>query len=285
MICSAAAAARITVCSEHMEMLPAAAEACLYDTLTGIPGDLYASTAGVLKISEKNIEKIFANVSYNLYICIAIKTRTKLIETITKMATKNTEKLIASIRKKAEARDNNVQSIHDEKARALKEEVQKLVSMLEEDSRLQNLVEVAQALVDNRFDIPPRYVSGSWNFDTGLIISGRSGANGKFEYGKVSGVGILGPTYTVDRLAAELVGKDKVKIYFIIDMFSSVVDKGRADLSTDEGIQSMEMMINASHLLDNATAGPIDYVYEKVTKMMLQFNNLYFGLMEYADGI
>ena len=38
MICSAAAAARIIVCSEHMEMLPAAAEACFYDTLTGIPG-------------------------------------------------------------------------------------------------------------------------------------------------------------------------------------------------------------------------------------------------------
>lgn len=201
------------------------------------------------------------------------------------MATKNTEKLIASIRKKAEARDSAAQNFHDEKARALKEEVQKLVSMLEEDSRLQNLIEVAQALVDNRFDIPLKYVSGSWNFDTSLIISRRSGANGKFEYDKVSGVGIFGSTYTADRLAAELVGKDKVKIYFIIDMFSSVMDKGRTDLSTDEGIQSMEMMINASHLLDNATVGPIDYVYEKVTKMMLQFNNLYIGLMEYADGI
>ena len=201
------------------------------------------------------------------------------------MVTKDTEKLIAKIRKKAEARDNDAQNIHDEKARALKEEVQRLVSMLEEDSKLQNLVEVAQALVDSGFDILPKYVSGTWNFDTSLVISSRSEANGKFEYDKVSGVGILGPTYTVDRLAAELAGKDKVKIYFIIDMFSSVVDKGRADLSTDEGIQSMEMMINASHLLDNATVGPIDYVYEKVTKMMLQFNNLYFGLMEYADGI
>lgn len=198
---------------------------------------------------------------------------------------KNTEKLIASIRKKAEARDNDVQAIHDEKVRALKEAVQKLVSMLEEDSKLQNLVEVAQALVDNRFDIPPKYVSGSWNFDTSLVISGRSGANGKFEYDEVSGVGILGPTCTVNRLAAELVGKDKVKIYFIIDNFSSVVNNGRADLSTDEGIQAMEMMINASHLLDNATVSPIDFVYEKVTKMMLQFNNLYIGLMEYADGI
>lgn len=198
---------------------------------------------------------------------------------------KNTEKLIASIRKKAEARDNDVQAIHDEKVRALKEAVQKLVSMLEEDSKLQNLVEVAQALVDNRFDIPPKYVSGSWNFDTSLIISTRFLTKGKFEYDKVSGVGILGPTCTVNRLAAELAGKDKVKIYFIIDNFSSVVNNGRADLSTDEGIQSMEMIIKASHLLDNATVDPIDFVYEKVTKMMLQFNNLYLGVMEYADGI
>ena len=221
---------------------------------------------------------------------------------------KNTEKLIASIRKKAEARDNDVQAIHDEKVRALKEAVQKLVSMLEEDSKLQNLVEVAQALVDNRFDIPPKYVSGSWNFDTSLIISTRFLTKGKFEYDKVvsgvgilgptctvnyplsrfkfvRGVGILGPTCTVNRLAAELAGKDKVKIYFIIDNFSSVVNNGRADLSTDEGIQSMEMIIKASHLLDNATVDPIDFVYEKVTKMMLQFNNLYLGVMEYADGI
>ena len=198
---------------------------------------------------------------------------------------KNTEKLIASIRKKAEARDNDVQAIHDEKVRALKEAVQKLVSMLEEDSKLQNLVEVAQALVDNRFDIPPKYVSGSWNFDTSLIISTRFLTKGKFEYDKVSGVGILGPTCTVNRLAAELAGKDKVKIYFIIDNFSSVVNNGRADLSTDEGIQSMEMIIKASHLLDNATVDPIDFVYEKVTKMMLQFNNLYLGVMEYADGM
>lgn len=199
---------------------------------------------------------------------------------------KNTEKLIASIRKKAEARDNDVQAIHDEKVRALKEAVQKLVSMLEEDSKLQNLVEVAQALVDNRFDIPPKYVSGSWNFDTSLIISTRFLTKGKFEYDKVvSGVGILGPTCTVNRLAAELAGKDKVKIYFIIDNFSSVVNNGRADLSTDEGIQSMEMIIKASHLLDNATVDPIDFVYEKVTKMMEQFNDLYRGLIEYADGI
>ena len=199
---------------------------------------------------------------------------------------KNTEKLIASIRKKAEARDNDVQAIHDEKVRALKEAVQKLVSMLEEDSKLQNLVEVAQALVDNRFDIPPKYVSGSWNFDTSLIISTRFLTKGKFEYDKVvSGVGILGPTCTVNRLAAELAGKDKVKIYFIIDNFSSVVNNGRADLSTDEGIQSMEMIIKASHLLDNATVDPIDFVYEKVTKMMEQFNDLYHGLIEYADGI
>ena len=203
------------------------------------------------------------------------------------MVTKDTEKLIAKIRKKAEARDNDAQNIYDEKARALKEEVQRLVSMLEEDSKLQNLVEVAQALVDNRFDIPPRYVSGSWNFDTSLVISGRSGANGKFEYDKVSGVGILGPTYTVNRLAAELAGKDKVKIYFIVDMFSfsSAVNNGRADLTADKGIQFMENMINASHLLDNAAVGPIDFVYENVTKMMEQFNDLYNGLMEYADGI
>lgn len=203
------------------------------------------------------------------------------------MVTENTEKLIASIKKKAEARDNDVQSIYDEKVRALKEEVQRLVSMLEEDSKLQNLIEVAQALVDNRFDIPPRYVSGSWNFDTSLVISGRSGANGKFEYDKVSGVGILGPTYTVNRLAAELAGKDKVKIYFIVDMFSfsSAVNNGRADLTADKGIQFMENMINASHLLDNAAVGPIDFVYENVTKMMEQFNDLYNGLMEYADSI
>lgn len=203
------------------------------------------------------------------------------------MVTKDTEKLIAKIRKKAESRDSDAQNIHDEKARALKEEVQKLVSMLEEDSRLQNLVEVAQALVDSGFDIPPKYVSGTWNFDTSLVISIRSKANGNFEYDKVSGVGILGPTCTVNRLAAELAGKDKVKIYFIVDMFSFsyAVNNGRADLTTDKGIQFMEKMINASHLLDNATVGPIDFVYEKVTKMMLQFNNLYFGLMEYADGI
>lgn len=203
------------------------------------------------------------------------------------MAVKNTEKLIDSIRKKAEARDNVVQCRHDEKARALKEAVQRLVSMLEEDSKLQNLVEVAQALVDNRFDIPPKYVSGSWNFDTSLVISGWSAANGKFEYDKVSGVGILGPTCTVNRLAAELVRKNKVKIYFIVDMFSfsSAVNNGRADLTTDKGIQFMEKMINASHLLDNATVDPIDFVYEKVTKMMEQFNDLYRGLMEYADGI
>lgn len=257
-------------------------------------GDLYISirlwvfysAAEVDKISEKNIEKIFANVSYNLYICIPVKkTRTNPIETVTKMATENTEKLIAKIKQKAEARDNAVQCSHDEKARALKQEVQRLVSMLEEDSKLQNLVEVAQALVNNRFDIPPKYVSGSWNFDTGLIISTRLLANGNFEYDKVSGVGILGPTCTVNRLAAELVRKDKVKIYFIIDKFSSAVNKGRADLSTDEGIQFMENMISASHLLDNATFGPIDFVYEKVTKMIEQFNDLYNGLMEYADGI
>ena len=202
------------------------------------------------------------------------------------MVTKNTENLIAKIKKKAEARDNAVLYSHDKKVRALKEEVQRLVSMLEEDSKLQNLIEVAQALVDNRFDIPLTYVSGIWNFDTSLIISSKFLANGKFEwYDKVSGVGILGPTCTVNRLAAELAGKDKVKIYFIIDNFSSVVNNGRADLSTDEGIQSMEMMINASQLLDNATVCPIDFVYEKVTKLMLQFNNLYIGLMEYADGI
>lgn len=70
MICSAAAAARIIVCSEHMEMLPAAAEACLYDTLTGIPGDLYASTAGVLKISEKKILKKYLQMS--VIICIFV---------------------------------------------------------------------------------------------------------------------------------------------------------------------------------------------------------------------
>ena len=52
MICSAAAAARIIVCSEHMEMLSAAAEACFYGTLTGIPGDLYVSTAEVQKIRK-----------------------------------------------------------------------------------------------------------------------------------------------------------------------------------------------------------------------------------------
>ena len=221
-----------------------------------------------------------------MYICIAVKNKDKTYRNnYQKMATENIEKLIAKIKKKAEARDNNAQHIHDEKALALKEEVQRLVSMLEEDSKLQNLVEVAQALVDNRFDIPLKYVSGSWNFDTSLIISTRFLANGNFEYDKVSGVGILGPTCTVNRLAAELVEKDKVKIYFIIDKSSSAANKGQADLSTDEGIQSMEMLINASHLLDNATVGPIDFVYEKVTKMMLQFNNLYIGLMEYADGI
>ena len=32
---------------------------------------------GSTEISEKNIEKIFADVSYNLYICIAVKNKDK----------------------------------------------------------------------------------------------------------------------------------------------------------------------------------------------------------------
>ena len=53
--------------------------------LTGMVGDLYVSmrlygfyiAAEVQKISEKNIEQIFANVSYNMYICIAVKNKDK----------------------------------------------------------------------------------------------------------------------------------------------------------------------------------------------------------------